>query len=97
MIRDLYINEELIIYMKSNNILRALWIEENIPKEVNSRELEFIRNKASIMEKLRKENVMQITTDGNKVTSSLDFITGEGLSIPTSIEDLEFNLNAKRR
>jgi len=49
------------------------------------------------MDELKEGKIVNITTDGTTITSDIIGTKGQGLSIPTSIEDLEFNLNAKRR
>ncbi len=97
MIRDLYINEKIMISMSKTNQFTALRIKDNMPKTIDSKELEFIRNKPSVMDKLKEGRIINITTDGNTITSDIIENQGKGYSIPSSIEDLEFNLNAKRR
>ena len=97
MIRDLYINEEIMIFLNKSNKLDALRIRERIPKAVSQDEIGFIKDKASIMDELKDGKIVNITTDGTTITSDIIGTKGKGLSIPTSIEDLEFNLNAKRR
>ena len=97
MIRDLYINEKLMIFLNKNNRLDALRISEKVPKAISQSEIDFIRSKASIMDELKEGKIVNITTDGTTITSDIIGTKGQGLSIPTSIEDLEFNLNAKRR
>ena len=97
MIRDLYINEELMIFLNKNNQLDALRIRERIPKAISPSEIEFIRERASIVDQLKEGKIVKITTDGTTITSDMVGVKGEGLSIPSSIENLEFNLNAKRR
>ena len=98
MIRDLYINEKIMISLTKNNKINALKIKDNMmPKMINQDELEFIRHKASVMDKLKEGRVINITTDGTTITSDIIDSTGKGYSVPSSIEDLEFNLNAKRR
>ena len=97
MIRDLYINEKLIIYMEKNEKLSALRVKENVPKIIDPQEIQFVRERASVMESLKKGSIMDITTDGTVVTSNIIGTKGEGYSIPTSLEALENNLNAKRR
>ena len=49
------------------------------------------------MESLKNGSIMDITTDGTIITSNIIGTKGEGYSIPTSLEALEFNLNANRR
>ena len=44
MIRDLYINEEIMIFLNKSNKLDALRIRERIPKVVSQDEIEFIKN-----------------------------------------------------
>ena len=97
MIRDLYINEELMIFLNKNNRLDALKIREKVPKVISQSEIEFIKEKAYIMDELKEGKIVNITTDGTTITSDIVGTKGKGLSIPSSIEDLEFNLNAKRR
>ena len=97
MIRDLYINEKLIIYMEKNEKLSAFRIKENVPKIIDPQEIQFVKERASVMESLKNGSIMDITTDGTVITSNMVGTKGEGYSIPTSLEALENNLNAKRR
>ena len=98
MIRDLYINEKIMISLTKNNKINALKINDSMmPKMIDQDELEFIRHKASVMDKLKEGRVINITTDGTTITSDIIDSTGKGYSVSSSIEDLEFNLNAKRR
>lgn len=97
MIRELYINEKIMISMSRNNRLDALRIKDSMPKSISPSELEFLRNKPSVMDKLKEGRIINITTDGTTITSDIVGTTGQGYSVPSSLEDLEFNLNAKRR
>lgn len=97
MIKDLYINEKIIISLDKTNHLNGLIIKEYSTNSLDSKEIEFIRSKASVMDKLKEENKLDIITDGTTITSSIKEDKGVGFTIPSSIENLEFNLNAKRR
>ena len=97
MIRELYINERLVITLDKGNHLNGLILQEYSLKSLNERQIEFIKSKASVMEKLKEGSQLNIDTDGTTITSSIKETKGVGFSIPSSVEDLEFNLNAKRR
>ena len=96
MIRNLYLNEELIISMNKDNKLNGVIKREFLAKKVDPINLHFVKENPDIMEKLREGQELQITTNGIIVKSSIDDLTGKGYSIPTSVENLEEKLNARR-
>ena len=95
MIRELYIGERILINNENGKILGFRVTKEG-PRSIEPKELQFINDKASIMEKLKSGSIVDISTDGTTVTSSIIGTEGKGLSIPTSIEDLEFKINGRR-
>ena len=95
MIRELYIGERILINNDNGKIF-AYRITKEGPMTIDPKEIQFINDKAAIMEKLKSGSIVDISTDGTTVTSSIIGTSGTGLSIPTSVEDLEFKLNGRR-
>ena len=95
MIRELFIGERILINQENGKIL-AFKVTKEGPRTIDPKEMQFIKDKAAIMEKLKSGSIVDISTDGTTVTSSVIGTTGKGLSIPTSVEDLEFKLNGRR-
>lgn len=95
MIRELFIGERILIN-KENGKIAAFRVTKEGPRTIDPKEIQFINDKASIMEKLNSGSIVDISTDGTTVTSSIIGAAGKGLSIPTSVEDLEFKLNGRR-
>lgn len=95
MVRELYIGERILINQDNGKIF-AYRISKEGPRLIDPKEMQFINDKAAIMEKLKSGSIVDISTDGTTVTSSIIGTSGTGLSIPTSVEDLEFKLNGRR-
>ena len=95
MIRELYIGERILINNENGKILGFRVTKEG-PRSIDSKELQFINDKASIMEKLKSGSIVDISTNGTTVTSSIISTKGEGDSISSSVENLESKLNGRR-
>jgi len=95
MIRELFIGERILINQENGKTL-AFRVTKEGPRSIDPKEMQFIKDKAAIMEKLNSGSIIDISTDGTTVTSRILDTAGKGLSIPTSVEDLEFKLNGRR-
>lgn len=96
MIRNLYLNEELIISLTKDNQLSGVIKKEFLAKRINPTQLQFVKDNANVMEKLQEKKDLELTTNGTIITSSIDDTIGSGYSIPSSIINLDDNLGAKR-
>ena len=95
MIRELRIGERILINNENGKIL-AFKVTKEGPRTIDPKEMQFMKDKAAIMEKLKSGSIVDISTDGTTVTSSIIGTKGKGPSIPTAVEDLEFKLNGRR-
>jgi hypothetical protein len=97
MIRDLYLNEELILSINKQNKLECLLLKDSIIQPVGIKGFEtIVKERPSVMEQLRAGEKLDISTDGNNIVSTIKEDKGVGYSIPSSVEDLENKLNARR-
>ena len=96
MIRNLYLNEELIISLTKENQIVGVIKKEFLAKKVNSMQLQFVKDSSNVMEKLKEGQDLELTTNGTIVTSSIDGTVGRGYSVPSSIVNLDDKLGAKR-
>ena len=96
MIKDLFIGERILINKENEKIL-AFRVTKSGPRLIDSEEIEFIKDKASIMEKLNSGSIVDISTDGTTVTSKIIGATGIGENIQTAVEDLDNKISMGRQ
>lgn len=96
MIKELEINEKLMIKLEKEDRLIVFRVQENVPRIIDPEEINFIKEKPSIMSRLKEGNIISVVTNGETVTSSILGTTGKGENIPKSIEDLDNNISIRR-
>ncbi len=95
MIRNLYVNEELIVSLNNKRLIGMIK-KEHLSKSINSDQIKFIRDYPDVMRKLKEGNELQITTNGVITKSSIEDKIGEGFTVPASIGDLDDKISGRR-
>ena len=101
MVKDLYINEKLLVSLDDNR-LKVVLVGEQYksyhPKELKSDSYSFIRNLPHIMERLKNGNTIESSRKNDMILSLLttDKKKAEGYSYEGSIKNLEQSLQEEK-
>jgi hypothetical protein len=101
MVKDLFINEKLLVSL-DNNKLKVVLVGEQYqsfhPKELKNDSYSFIRNLPHIMDRLKNGNTIESSRKNDMILSLLtaDKKEAEGYSYEGSIRNLEQSLQEEK-